>query len=198
MSAGVLNYDIKISGLEDLAYKLHLLPVKIRDRARKALVTTSSIVVRCAKQLAPKDTTNLAENIRAQWSPTNPLVRQVIADVGGKDLRYIAAPVEFGRKKYNRKDAQPFLRPCLKKASVFQFSSLVDAVQQAIDELSSGGSSRVSNAGSIGAHVNAITAARVPKSPSIGGGGVSNHDKSHTLGYASAPKQKFKKKAPRK
>ncbi len=199
MPAGVLNYDIKIFGMEDLAYKLDLLPKKIRERARKALVTTSGIVVRCAKQLAPKDTTNLAENIRAKWSPTNPLVRQVIADVGGKDLRNIAAPVEFGRKKVNRKDAQPFMRPCLGKAAPFLFSGLVGAVQQAIDDLSSTGSSLASHpipSGGIGANVNALSGISSPSRTAKGAGGIK--DKPVMLGFAVSDKTKYRFKKPKK
>lgn len=128
MNAGALNYTLKVRGVEDYTHKLHLFPPVLGQKLRRMLVSLGQRVVRRAKELAPKDTRHLSEGVHAQWSPHNPTIRQIVADTGGDDYRHIAAPVEFGRKKFNRKDAQPFMRPALQGMEAEIYHAAIDAL----------------------------------------------------------------------
>ncbi len=135
-----MNFDIKVIGMVDLTRKLHTLPSVIRNRIRQAQRQTSSHIVRIAKKLVPVDTGFLKSTIHGQWSPHNPLIRQVVADA-----RY-AVFVEFGRHIYNQLDAQPFLRPAMLQVDVKYFQDVGIGVMAAIVEVANGGGTL--NAGS--------------------------------------------------
>lgn len=206
MNPGALNFDVKISGIEELSRNLQLLPIRVREKMRGALLTTSQRIVKRAKELVAKDTRHLEGGIGSRWSPTNRLTREVFADLGGDPERHIAAPVEFGRKKFNRADAQPFLRPAMEEATGYYFASAVDAVKSAVESitgrglqfpslpslpssfgLGSIGSLGGGNMGNSGAGMGAFSGGIGSKSGGIsggGGGGSSSvgHDKS--IGFA--------------
>lgn len=139
MRIGALNYDIKVTGLQDVTYMLRALPTRVREKVRKAELTMSRLIVARARSLVPVDTGALKASIHAEWSKTNPLVRQIIA-TGGAGGRTYAAPVEYGRKKFGRKDAQPFLRPAMASMSLDAFGQTQDAVDSAIRSFGIGSS----------------------------------------------------------
>lgn len=199
MPAGALRFEIKVSGLADVTYALHVLPARVKEQVRKALLVTSRLVVQKAKALVPVDTGKLESGIKAQWSPTNNLVRQVVADLGGDPARHIAAPVEYGRKKYGRKDAQPFLRPALMAIRLDMFTQTQEAVDAAVRSLgglagirsltdlsfnpSSSLAGSVGHFGGLDSHSGRGVGTRTI---SGGGGGLTRRKKkSHKLGFAT-------------
>ncbi len=129
----MMNFDIKIFGMEELTRKLQLLSPVIRNRIRQAQRVVSAMIVKRAKQLVPVDTGFLKSTIHGQWSPHNPLVRQVVADAP------YAIFVEYGRKMYNRADAQPFLRPAMLSVGVRYTQEIEAALAAAIVHVADGG-----------------------------------------------------------
>lgn len=185
MGVGALNYNLKVHGIEEYTYKLHLFTPALRDRIRKALITTSQLVVRRAKQLVPVDTGKLQSGIGARWSPKNPTVREVYADLGGDPARHIAAPVEYGRKKFNRTDAQPFLRPALAGIGLSMFAQIQDAIDAAVPAVGLHGDGHTGR-GSIGGHSSAGGGGGGGS-----GGGANMHPKA--IGFADQPGKLGKK-----
>lgn len=129
----MMNFDIKVFGIEELTYKLNLLPVVMQNKIRSAQRVVSAMVVRIAKSLCPVDTGLLKSSIHGQWSTTNPMVRQVVADAP------YAVFVEYGRHFFNQLDAQPFLRPALMAVGVRYTMDMEAAIASAISHVANGG-----------------------------------------------------------
>lgn len=108
-----MRFDIQVNYSRAIQTLLNDLPQKLIYEIRdKALLKTSAEIVAKAKSLVPVDTYALKRSIRARWSSRSKFERQVSA-TGGAGGRTYALYVEYGRKKLNRRDAQPFLRPAL-------------------------------------------------------------------------------------
>lgn len=159
ISPASMSFGIKVTGVEDLISTFNKFGEAVKQKVRdQAQVKTSQEIVRTAKRLCPVDTGALRRSIRDRWSMKGKnRVRQVIA----------AAPyavfVEYGRRKYQRMDAQPFLRPALYGAVVTYRLHLKDAIQAAMREAGKGAFMGIikGSVGSLTAGI--ITASSSPK-----------------------------------
>ncbi len=142
----MMNFELKVDGLEDMTRKIQNLKPGIRRRLRFAQIRSSERIVKAAKAYCPEDTHALKNSIRSQWSPHNQWVREVVADI-----RY-AVFVEYGRHKYGQRDAQPFLRPAMLEEGRLYYAEAEKAVKDAIENVSAGNAPEATggNSGSSG------------------------------------------------
>lgn len=116
--------NVKWSGLDKLMEELGATAEATIDAAASAMKTTTGQVQATAKQVAPKRTGFMANNISVD--PVKKTATSVIGTVDAK--ADYSSFVEFGTYKMA---AQPFIRPAVSAAQTFFIKTTMDKLKEA-------------------------------------------------------------------
>lgn len=126
---------LRVRGIEAITARMRALPKALVDRALVRACTTAAAIVRdAAKDIAPKDTGLLKEDIiiikdkHPNWSGFDARAI-VIVKWEGKDAAPYWRHVEFGTSKMA---AQPFMRPAFESRKEVALAAMINVVVEAI------------------------------------------------------------------
>lgn len=117
------NINVKWSGLDNLMAELGATAGATIEAAASAMETTTGQVRDQAKQIAPKRTGNMANNITAE--PVKKTVTSVTGTVNAK--ADYSSFVEFGTYKMS---AQPFMRPAVSDGQSVFIKTTTDKLKE--------------------------------------------------------------------